>query len=135
MKTKLPYGLGTTVVFSIVTIAAMAVLSTSDSMLNAYAQNTTSPTQTATPQPSTNQTADPQQIKNYLTQAIQALDSGNNTKALEQIDLAGDQLESMTGTEDDGEDEDEVEGEIEEGPGEDADEPGDIDTNDEEDTP
>jgi hypothetical protein len=135
MNTKLPYGLGTIVVFSIVTIAAMAVLSTSDSMLNAYAQNTTSPTQTATPQPSTNQTADPQQIKNYLTQAIQALDSGNNTKALEQIDLAGDQLESMTGTEDDGEDEDEVEGEIEEGPGEDADEPGDIDTNDEEDTP
>jgi hypothetical protein len=136
MKTKLPYGLGTTVVFSIVTIAAMAVLSTSDSMLNAYAQNTTSPTQTATPQPSTNQTADPQQIKNYLTQAIQALDSGNNTKALEQIDLAGDQLESMTGTEDDGEDEDdEEENEIEEGPGEDADEPGDIDTNDEEDTP
>jgi hypothetical protein len=135
MKTKLPYGLGTTVVFSIVTIAAMAVLSTSDSMLNAYAQNTTSPTQTATPQPSTNQTADPQQIKNYLTQAIQALDSGNNTKALEQIDLAEDQLESMTGTEDDGEDEDEVEGEVEEGPGEDADEPGDIDTNDEEDTP
>jgi hypothetical protein len=131
MKTKLPYGLGTTVVFSIVTIAAMAVLSTSDSMLNAYAQNTTSPTQTATPQPSTNQTADPQQIKNYLTQAIQALDSGNNTKALDQIDLAGDQLESMTGTEDDGEDE----GEVEEGPGEDADEPGDIDTNDEEDTP
>jgi hypothetical protein len=37
----------------------------------------------------------------------------------------------MTGTEDDGEDEDEVE----EGPGEDADEPGDIDTNDEEDAP
>jgi hypothetical protein len=108
MKTKLPYGLGTTVVFSIVTIAAMAVLSTSDSMLNAYAQNTTSPTQTATPQPSTNQTADPQQIKNYLTQAIQALDSGNNTKALEQIDLAGDQLESMTGTEDDGEDEEDT---------------------------
>jgi hypothetical protein len=136
MKTKLPYGLGTIVVFSIVTIAAMAVLSTSDSMLNAYAQNTTSPTQTATPQPSTNQTADPQQIKNYLTQAIQALDSGNNTKALEQIDLAGDQLESMTGTEDDGEDEDdEEENEIEEGPGEDADEPGDIDANVEEDTP
>jgi hypothetical protein len=132
MKTKLPYGLGTTVVFSIVTIAAMAVLSTSDSMLNAYAQNTTSPTQTATPQPSTNQTADPQQIKNYLTQAIQALDSGNNTRAAEQVDLAEDQLEGMTGTESAEDDEDE---EIEEGVGEDADEPGDIDTNDEEDTP
>jgi hypothetical protein len=132
MKTKLPYGLGTTVVFSIVTIAAMAVLSTSDSMLNAYAQNTTSPTQTATPQPSTNQSADPQQIKNYLTQAIQALDSGNNTRAAEQVDLAEDQLEGMTGTESAEDDEDE---EIEEGVGEDADEPGDIDTNDEEDTP
>jgi hypothetical protein len=132
MKTKLPYGLGTTVVFSIVTIAAMAVLSTSDSMLNAYAQNTTSPTQTATPQPSTNQSADPQQIKNYLTQAIQALDSGNNTRAAEQVDLAEDQLEGMTGTESAEDDEDE---EIEEGVGEDADEPGDIDTNDEEDAP
>jgi hypothetical protein len=132
MNTKLPYGLGTIVVFSIVTIAAMAVLSTSDSMLNAYAQNTTSPTQTATPQPSTNQTADPQQIKNYLTQAIQALDSGNNTRAAEQVDLAEDQLEGMTGTESAEDDEDE---EIEEGVGEDADEPGDIDTNDEEDTP
>lgn len=44
----------------------------------------------------------------------------------------------MTGTEsaedDDGEDEDE-ESEIEEGAGQDAIEPGDIDTNDEEDTP
>ena len=48
-----------------------------------------------------NQTADPQQIKNYLTQAIQALDSGNNTKAAEQVDLAEDQLEGMTGTESD----------------------------------
>ena len=79
-----------------------------------------------------NQTADPQQIKNYLTQAIQALDSGNNTKAAEQVDLAEDQLEGMTGTESAEDDEDE---EIEEGAGEDADEPGDIDTNDEEDTP
>ena len=81
-----------------------------------------------------NQTADPEQIKNYLTQAIQALDSGNNTKAAEQVDLAEDQLEGMTGggaapTEDD---EDE---ETEEGAGEDADEPGDIDANDKEDTP
>ncbi|MFZ0647651.1 MAG: hypothetical protein WAM27_05460, partial [Nitrososphaeraceae archaeon] len=105
-----------------------------DIALNAYAQNmTTSPT--AQPQ---NQTANPEQIKSYLTQAIQALDSGNNTKAAEQVDLAEDQLEGMTGTEsaedDDGEDEDE-ESEIEEGAGEDADEPGDIDTNDEEDTP
>jgi hypothetical protein len=83
-----------------------------------------------------NQTADPEQIKNYLTQAIQALDSGNNTKAAEQVGLAEDQLEGMTGTES-GEDEDDEDenDEVEEGAGEDADEPGDIDTNDEEDTP
>jgi hypothetical protein len=142
MKTKLPYGLGAIVVFSIVTMAAAAVvLSTIGTTLNAYAQNTTTPTQTPAPAPTpqlpTNQTADSQQIKNYLNQAIQALDSGNNTMALEQVDLAEDQLESMTGTEDAEEEEenDEEEGEIEEGAGEDEDEPGDIDTNDEEGTP
>jgi hypothetical protein len=140
MKTKLPFGLGAIMVFSIVTMAATAfVLSTIGTTLNAYAQNTTTSTQTPapTPQPPTNQTADSQQIKNYLNQAIQALDSGSNTKALEQVDLAEDQLESMTGTEDADEEEenDEEEGEIEEGAGEDEDEPGDIDTNDEEDTP
>ena len=134
MKTKSPYELGTIVVFSIVAIATATALSTVDTTLNAYAQNTTTATQTPTPQPQTNQTADPQQIKNYLNQAIQALDSGNNTMALEQVDLAEDQLESMTGTEDAEEEEDEDE-EVEEGPGEDEDEPGDIDTNDEEDTP
>ena len=135
MKTKPCFSLGTTVVFLIVTMA-MAIILSLDTTLSAYAQNTTIP-QTSTPEPSINQTADPQQIKNYLNQAIQALDSGNNTMALEQVDLAEDQLESMTGTEDaEGEeDEDEEEEEVEEGPGEDEDEPGDIDTNDEEDTP
>jgi hypothetical protein len=126
MKTNSTFGLGVIVVFSIVAVAAVAL--SIDTNLNAHAQNTTT---------GTNQTANPQQIKNYLTQAIQALDSGNNTKAMEQVDLAGDQLESMTGTED-GEDEDEddeEEGEVEEGTGEDADEPGDIDANDQEDTP
>jgi TolA-binding protein len=131
MKTKTPYDLGVIVVFSIVAIATATALSTIDNTLNAYAQNTT------TLQPQTNQTADPQQLKNYLNQAILAIDSGNNTRALEQVDLAEDQLERMTGTEDsEEEDEDEEdEGEIEEGAGEDADEPGDIDTNDAEDTP
>ncbi len=138
MKSKLLYGLRTIVVFSIVAIAAVAALYAVDITMNAYAQNTTTPTQIPpTSQPPTNQTADPQQIKNYLNQAIEALDSGNNTKALEQVDLAEDQLESMIGTEDtqeDDEDEDE-EGGIEEGAGEDEDEPGDVDINDEEDTP
>jgi low affinity Fe/Cu permease len=135
MKTKSCFSLGTTVVFLIVTMA-VAIILFLDTTLSTYAQNTTIP-QTSTPQPSINQTADPQQIKNYLNQAIQALDSGNNTMALEQVDLAEDQLESMTGTVDaeEEEDEEEDEGEVEEGLGEDEDEPGDIDTNDEEDTP
>jgi hypothetical protein len=132
MNTKSHCSVGATVVFSIVAIVVATILSV-DATLTVYAQNITTPTQTPT-----NQTVDPQQIKNYLNQAIQALDSGNNTKALEQVDLAEDQLESMTGTEsveDEDDDEEEEEGEIEEGPGEDEDEPGDIDTNDEEDTP
>lgn len=127
MNTKSNSGLGAVVVFSIVAAAAVAL--SIDTTLNAHAQNTTS---------AANQTANPQQIKDYLTQAIQALDSGNNTKAMEQVDLAEDQLESMTGTEDGEEeedDDDEEEGEVEEGAGEDADEPGDVDTNDQEDTP
>ena len=97
--------------------------------MNVYAQNTTMPPVTQQQQ---NQTADPEQVKNYLTQAIQALDSGNNTKAAEQVDLAEDKLEDMTGATVTEDDEDE---EIEEGAGEDTDEPGDIDTNDEEDRP
>lgn len=129
MKTKSCFSLGTTLVFLIVTMAVAIILSL-DTTLSTYAQNTTIP-QTSTTQPSINQTADPQQIKNYLNQAIQALVSGNNTMALEQVDLAEDQLESMIGTED-AEEEDEEE-EVEEGPGEDADEPGDVDSNDEED--
>jgi len=113
----------------IAVVGAATALSIGTAM-NVYGQNTTMP---SAAQQQQNQTADPQQIKDYLTQAIQALDSGNNTKAAEQVDLAEDQLEGMAGvaaTEEDDEDE-----EIEEGAGEDADEPGDIDTNDEEDTP
>jgi hypothetical protein len=82
-----------------------------------------------------NHRADPAQIKNYLTDAIKALDSGNNTRALMQVELAGDQLEPLVGASVSsivGEEE----GEVEEGSGEDLDEPGDIDINDdEEDSP
>jgi hypothetical protein len=125
IQTKLPFGVGVTaVVMVVVAVTALSI----DTAMNAYAQNMTTPP-TAQQQ---NQTADPEQIKNYLTQAIQALDSGNNTKAEEQVDLAADQLEGMTGTESGEDDEDE---EVEEGAGEDADEPGDLDTNDEEDRP
>jgi hypothetical protein len=66
MKTKPCFSMGTTVVFLMVTMAVAIILSL-DTTLGAYAQNTTISTQTPTPQPSTNQTADPQQIKNYLT--------------------------------------------------------------------
>jgi hypothetical protein len=139
MKKKSDSSSDVSAAFLIVAMAVAAILFL-DATLPAHAQNITTPTQTLTPipQPLTNQTADPQQIKNYLNQAIQALDSGNNTEALAQVDLAEDQLESITGTEsveDEDDDEEEDEGEIEEGPGEDEDEPGDIDTNDEEDTP
>ncbi len=125
IQTKLPFGMGVTAV--VMVVAAVTALSI-DTAMNAYAQNMTTPPAAQ----QQNQTADPEQIKNYLTQAIQALDSGNNTKAAEQVDLAADQLEGMTGTESGEDDEDE---EVEEGDGEDADEPGDIDTNDEEDRP
>ena len=122
-KTRLTFGF-----IVVIAVVGAATLLSIDTAMNVYAQNTTMPPVTA----QQNQTADPQQIKNYLTQAIQALDIGNNTKAAEQVGLAEDQLEGMTGTESAEDDEDE---EIEEGAGEDADEPGDIDTNDEEDTP
>ena len=83
-----------------------------------------------------NHRADPAQIKNYLTDAIKALDSDNNTRALVQIELAGDQLETLVGGASVSGIVGEEEGEVEEGSGEDLDEPGEIDINDdEEDSP
>ena len=41
--------------------------------------------------------ATPEQIKEYLTQVIQALDSGDNTKAIQQLKLATDQINGLTG--------------------------------------
>jgi hypothetical protein len=111
MKKQLSLGLA---VIAVMMAAAMTSLYVGTS-LEANAQTTT---------------GDAGQIKDYLNQAMQALDSGNNTLALEQIDLASDTLENMTGVADDGEEEDENET-AEEGAGEDADEPGDVDTNDE----
>jgi hypothetical protein len=98
MKTKSYLGIGAMVVM----IVAATALSTGTA-LTAYAQ-------------STPKTVDPQQIKEFLTMAIQAVEAGNNTKAMEQMDLASDQLNT-----------------VEEGPGEDADEKGDLDVNDAED--
>jgi hypothetical protein len=121
MKTKSICGYAVIATILATTILSLGLLG------NAQAQNTTAPQQ--------QQTANPEKIKTYLTEAIQAIDSANNTQALERVDLAGDQLEMLTGTESVDDDEDEDEGEIEEGQGEDADEAGDVDTNDEEDTP
>lgn len=76
-----------------------------------------------------------QQIKDYLGQAILALDNGDTTKAVQQLRLAAEQMGAPTGVSvasTDGESGDEGEG-AEEGPGEDADESGDTDKNDEED--
>jgi hypothetical protein len=123
MNTKSRYRLVIIMVFS---TAAMAALSTIGTTVNVYAQNITTPTQTLTPEPPTNQTTDPQQIKNYLNQAIQALDSGNNTRAFELVELAEGQIEIMIGHTEANEEEEETE----EGAGEDEDEPGDTDTND-----
>jgi len=87
-QTKLPFGLGVTAVVMVVTtVTAVSI----DTAMSAYAQN-----MTASLAAQQNQTANPEQIKNYLTQAIQALDSGNSTKAAEQVDLATDQLEGLT---------------------------------------
>jgi hypothetical protein len=108
------------VVAAVVIIAAAATtLSIGTTTLNAQAQNA----------------GTPQQIRDLLTQAIQALDSGDNTKAVQQLRLATDQMGTLTGVSvvsSNGEGDDKGEG-VEEGPGEDADEPGDSDKNDEED--
>jgi hypothetical protein len=72
-------GCGGIIVITAVAAAALSV----DGTLNIQALNTTTTTTTTSPQASQNQAAaDPQQIKNNSNQAIQALDSGNNTKAL-----------------------------------------------------
>jgi hypothetical protein len=116
-KSLFSYGVTAAVVMVVVAVTTLSI----DTAMNTYAQNMTTPPAAQ----QQNQTANPEQIKNFLTQAIQAIDSGNNTKAAEQVGLAEDQLEGMTGTEvedEDGEDEEE-EGEVE-----DEDEPGEVET-------
>ena len=91
------------------------------------------------------QNADTSQlIRDYLIQAIQAIDSGDKTEAMQQLQLASNQMGTLTevsaqssdveGKSSGGSGESDDRGEAsEEGPGEDADEPGDRDENDEED--
>jgi hypothetical protein len=123
-----------------ITVAAIALIGmVTTTSLNAQAQPTDSS----------------QQIRNYLIKAIQALDNGDNSEVIRQLQLATGQIgtfaavsgQSPTGqnvetvdsnngaggsNNDEGENDDKGEG-SEEGEGEDEDEPGDIDTSDEED--
>jgi hypothetical protein len=115
-KSLFGYGAALAVVMMVGVVTTLSI----DTAMNVYAQNMTTPSAAQ----QQNQTADPQQIKNHLTQAIQALDTGNNTRAAEQIGLAEDQLEGA-GTEIEDEDE---EGEEEEGEVEDEDVPGEEET-------
>ncbi len=125
MKTKLIFS------FGLIPLILATLFLTVATTMNANAQNNT---EQISQQP-LNQTADPQQIKNYLNGAIQALDSGNNTQAKQQLDLADDQMEILTGSAAVEDDDTEEEEGVEEGNGEDVDEQGDIDVNDKEDTP
>lgn len=114
--------------FSIVAVIVLIIVATlpnGTTALNAQAQNADTS----------------QQIRKYLIQAIQALDSGDNNEAIQQLQLATDRMGTFTAISEqsidgqgnsDGENDDKGE-ESEEGSGEDADEPGDTDENDEED--
>jgi hypothetical protein len=88
-----------------------------------------------------------QQIRKYLIQAIQALDNGDSAEAIQQLQLATDQMGTFTAISDqsvdsqgnsDGQENSDGGGDdrsekSEEGSGEDADESGDTDENDGED--
>lgn len=126
MKTEL------IVSFGIIPLILATLFLTVATSMDANAQNNT---EQISQQP-LDQTTDPQQIKNYLNRAIHALDAGNNTQAEQQLNLADEQMEILTGSasvENDGEGK---ENEVEEGSAEDdEDEQGDIDVSDKEDTP
>ena len=121
--------LGFNAVAALVMIVASATtLSIGSTVLDAQAQNADTS----------------QQIRDYLIQAIQAIDSGDKTEAIQQLQLASNQMGTLTGVSvqsndvegkaSGGSGESDDRGEAsEEGPGEDADEPGDRDENDEED--
>jgi uncharacterized protein HemY len=77
----------TALLFSIIPIAVATITLTVGTISMTYAQNTT----------------DVEQVKDYLNQAMQAIDSGNNTQALKLVEQASDQLENMTGVVTEGE--------------------------------
>ena len=73
--------------FNIILVAVATIALTVGTISITYGQNTT----------------DVEQVKDYLNQAMQALDSGNNTQALKLVEQASDQLENMTGVVTEGE--------------------------------
>ncbi|WP_458746481.1 hypothetical protein [Candidatus Nitrosocosmicus sp. T] len=105
MNKKIALGFIMPIILASVSLAIMTM-----SNLSVFAQNmTTAITQGQELQQqsqSLNQTADVNEIKQHLTDAITALDNGNNTKAAEQIELADEQLEILAGTDSDEENED-----------------------------
>jgi len=112
-------------IVAVIVLITVATLPNGMTALNAQAQNADTS----------------QQIRKYLIQAIQALDSGDNNEAIQQLQLATDRMGTFTAISEqsidgqgnsDGKNDDKGE-ESEEGSGEDADEPGDTDENDEED--
>lgn len=112
-------------IVAVIVLITVATLPNGTTALNAQAQNADTS----------------QQIRKYLIQAIQALDSGDNNEAIQQLQLATDRMGTFTAISEqsidgqgnsDGKNDDKGE-ESEEGSGEDADEPGDTDENDEED--
>jgi outer membrane PBP1 activator LpoA protein len=96
MNTKIALG------FSIMPIILAAIFITTMTNLNANAQNTMQQQQQQPVQPlqqqSLNQTVNPQQIKQHLTDAITALNNGNNTQAAKQIELADEKIKSLSGS-------------------------------------
>lgn len=87
--------------FIIMPIILAAIVITTMTNLNANAQNTTLQQQQQPVQPlqqqSLIQIASSQQIKQHLTDAITALNNGNNTQAAKQIELADEKIKSLSG--------------------------------------
>ena len=92
--------------FNIILIALATIALTVSTVSVTYGQNTT----------------DLEQVKDYLIQAMHAIDIGNNTQALKLVEQASDQLENMTGTVTVGEEGEEGEEDEEGGGNEDTDE-------------
>jgi hypothetical protein len=93
--------------FGVIAVVAIMTATTTITLfpgipLNAHAQST------ATPQ--TTNSTQTTQIKNYLNEAFQAVESGDNTRALQQVNLAENQLRALTGNVDDNVDDEDDDG-------------------------